>query len=417
MQQASWIGGRRPGRAPSAFRPGNAGVVILALLSVEVLSLTTSGDYGATQAVSGDNAAPAIEALLHGDVAGYFARQPLIGLTTILLRLPFAALAHALGGDDLLVYKLGAVACLLPLAFGAGWLLAESSGVTRVRLMRVITVGLVVVSPLLRKTLVMGHPEDVAAATLATASVVLAMRGHTGWCAVALGLAIGAKEWALIAVLPVMLAVSGRRIRAGLVAAGLVVVLVGLPWLADPSAVGRAVDAQRTDFLGPLSPLWPFGGPIRMLGGGYLDTARFIPGGLGRTGAAALVLAVAALLGGVWYASLLRRRMRLSPLCLLAALAALRCIGDTAGQEYYWLTPLIAIAGWEAIEARPPVATLGVTSAVWVLYSAVGHLPSNLLYVSAIVAEAALITYLGRQGARQARDNVDLTAAPGVGIA
>lgn len=395
----------------------SAGLLVFGLLGLVLFSVAGSGDYGATQAVSGDNAAPGIEALLRGDLAGYFAHQPLMGLTTILLRLPFAALAHGLGGDDLLVYKLGAVACLLPLALGAGWLLAESSVPTRARLLRLITVGLVVVSPLMRNTLLMGHPEDVTAAALAVASVVFAMRGHTGWSAVALGLSIGTKEWAVIAVVPVMFAVPGRRLRVGVVAAVLVVILVGLPWLADPAAVGRAMDAQRTNFLGPLHPLWPFGVPVRLLSGGYLDTARVIPWGISRTGVAALVLAVAALLGGAWYASIRRRRMSVSPLCVLALLAALRCICDTAGQEYYWLAPLIAVAGWEAVEARLPVASLGVISAVWVLYSALGHVSSNLLYVVAMLAEAALITYLARQGTGVSTQAGDVTVATGVSVA
>ena len=412
-----WTGGRRRVVAASFLTPGKAGAVVLALLSVVVFSVTTSGDYGAMQAVSGDNAAPGIEALLHGNVAGYFTHQPLMGLTTILWRLPFAALAQALGGDDLLVYRLGAIACMLPFALGAGWLLAKASVLPKARLVTVVTVGLVAVSPLMRNTLLMGHPEDVAAAALAVASVAFAMKGHAGWSAIALGLAIGAKEWALIAVLPVMVALPGRRLRVGILAAAITAILVGLPWLADPAAVSRAMNAQRTHYLGPLNPLWPSGIPVRMLGGGYLDTARLIPWGLGRTGAAALIVAVAALLGGVWYAGLRRRRLKLSPLCLLALLAVLRCICDTAGQEYYWLAPLIAVAGWEAIEARPPVATLGVISAVWVLYGAVGDLPSTLVYFAAILAQAALVTYLVRHGARQAPDAIDMMFAPDVSVA
>lgn len=101
-------------RVGSVQAVARAGLVVLALASVVVFSLASSGDYGATQAVSGDNAAPGIEALLHGHVAGYFARQPLIGLTTILLRLPLAALAHGLGGDDLSVYKFGALSVRWP---------------------------------------------------------------------------------------------------------------------------------------------------------------------------------------------------------------------------------------------------------------------------------------------------------------
>lgn len=385
------------------------GLLVLAFLAVVVFSLKGSGDYGATQAVSGDNAAPGIEALLHGDVAGYFARQPLIGLTTIVLRLPFAAVASAVGGDDLSVYKLGALACVLPLALAAGWLLTEPGISRRHRLVRLVTVAVVVGSPLVRNTLEVGHPEDVTAAVAATAAVLLAMRDQPRWSAVTLGLAVGAKEWALIAALPVMLALPRRRLEVVAIAAALVMVLVGLPWLVDPSAMGRALHAQRTDSLGPLSPLWPVATPIRMLGGGDVPAARTIPWGLMRTGAASLELAAAALAGGAWYAGLRRRGLRCNPLCLLAMLAAVRCVCDTAGQEYYWLALLVPVAAWECLESRVPVATVAVTLTVWLAYDAIGHVSSTLVYGLAALAEVGLMVFLARQGTAPLR----ASGAPG----
>jgi hypothetical protein len=207
----------------------------------------------------------------------------------------------------------------------------------------------------MRNTLEVGHPEDVTAAVAATAAVILAMRDQPRPSAIALGLAVGSKEWALIAVLPVMLALPHRRLEVAGIAAGLAMLLVGLPWLADPAAAGRALHAQRTNYLGPLSPMWPVAIPIRMLRGGYVPAARMIPWGLMRTGAAALQLGVAVLAGGAWYLSLRLRGLRCNPLCLLAMLAAVRCICDTAGQEYYWLALLIPVAAWECLENRPPI--------------------------------------------------------------
>jgi hypothetical protein len=395
------------------------GLPVLAVLGILDFSLSASGDYGVTHAVSGDNAGPGIAALLHGHVGGYLARQPLIGLTTIVVRLPFAWLASALGGSELSVYKLGALACILPLALAAGWLLGDPGVSRQQRLLRLVAVAAVIASPLARDTLEVGHPEDVVAATAATAAVVLAMRDQPRWAGVTLGLAIGSKEWALIAVPPVLLALPRRRLEAGVIAGGLVMLLVGLPWLLDPAAADRALHAQRTDYLGPLSPMWPVAVPIRTLSGGYVPAARTIPWGLERTGAGALQLGVAALLGIPWFVRLRHRGQRLDPICLLALLAAARCICDTAGQEYYWLAPLIAVAAWECVENRVPFGTLGVATAVWVLYSAMGHVSSTVVYLLALLAEVGLVLYLARQASRATRPRMDyaVEARPTVRVA
>jgi hypothetical protein len=388
------------------------GIVPFALLAAVILSLPGSGDYGAAQAVSGDNAGPGIEALVHGNLTGYLAHQPLIGLTTIVLRLPFAALGSAFGASDLLVYKLGALACALPLALAAGWLLGDRTVPRRVCLLRLASIAIVIGGPLMRNTLEVGHPEDVTAAVAATAAVILAMRDQPRPSAIALGLAVGSKEWALIAVLPVMLALPHRRLEVAGIAAGLAMLLVGLPWLADPAAAGRALHAQRTNYLGPLSPMWPVAIPIRTLRGGYVPAARMIPWGLMRTGAAALQLGAAVLAGGAWYLSLRLRGLRCNPLCLLAMLAAVRCICDTAGQEYYWLALLIPVAAWECLENRPPIGAFLVVIAVWSLYAAVANVSSTILYGLAVLTEAALLVFLARRGADQSQAPGGLKVEP-----
>src|SRR5579864_6178090 len=92
------------------------GVLALGLVAAVAFSVSSSGDYSVAGLISGDNAAPGIDALLHGSVTGYLAHQPLMGLTTVLLRLPFAALASVAGGGELTIYRLGVFACMVPLA-------------------------------------------------------------------------------------------------------------------------------------------------------------------------------------------------------------------------------------------------------------------------------------------------------------
>src|SRR5438045_6712180 len=90
---------------------GLAGGGLVAQLA---LSSPTAGDYSSRAPVAGDNAGPAIDALIHGHLSSFIAHQPLMGLASIILRAPLAGLAEMLGGGSRLVYGLGALACLLP---------------------------------------------------------------------------------------------------------------------------------------------------------------------------------------------------------------------------------------------------------------------------------------------------------------
>ena len=47
----------------------------------------------------------------------FFANQPPMGSFSLLLRAPLAAAARAVGGKDLVVYRFGAFACVLALAY------------------------------------------------------------------------------------------------------------------------------------------------------------------------------------------------------------------------------------------------------------------------------------------------------------
>src|SRR5947209_1457831 len=86
--------------APAAAAFGTCALALGATLSVG-----GTGDYAVRGAVSGDNAGPALAALAHGDLAGFSQRQPLMGLTSLLLRLPFAAAGSALGAGQLTIYR------------------------------------------------------------------------------------------------------------------------------------------------------------------------------------------------------------------------------------------------------------------------------------------------------------------------
>jgi hypothetical protein len=374
------------------------GVGVLLLLGRRVFFITNAGDYNVAHPVAGDNAAPGIEALLHGNVAGYLSHQPIIGLTTILLRLPFAALASGAGGG-IRIYQLGALACVLPLAFAAGWLVSAREITPGQRVLRLVAAVLVIESPILFQTLVLGHPEDVVAAVLACGAVVAASRGHLRWAAVLLGLAIGAKEWAVIAVPSVMIAAPGRRREVTLIVVGLVALLCGLVWVADPPALVRALHSEgATRLISPLNVLWPLGSPMHLQDGRPL-LPRLLPLGLGRTAGTLLAGAVAAPGLIAWWVHARRRGASCDPLALLALFGVLRCVCDSGLQEYYWVAALIPIAAWEAVHNRLPLLTALTSLGVMLLSNALWHRPPMELYVGALAGGVALIVFFARRAA------------------
>ena len=370
--------------------------LLFALLAYAVFANQGTGDYVIGGAVSGDNAAPAIQALLHGSLVGYVSHQPLIGLTSLLLRLPLAAVAPLFGGGQLLTYQLGALACVLPLALLGGWLVAAPGLSPRARLLRLVAVLIVVTSPLVKAALGAGHPEDILSAVLSTGAVIAATRDRPRLAAVLLGLAIGTKEWAVIAVPPVLIALPGRRRQVGVIAGAVALVLFALPILADPAAFVRALHGAETSLVNQFSLLWPVSSPVH-LPGGQLAPARRLPLGLHRSGASTLILLAVAAVGVPWWIRARRRGAVCDPLALLVLLALLRCICDTTQLEYYLAGVLIPLGAWEALQDRLPVLTALLSVSAWLLLEQVVRLGDAGVYVVWTAVEVALGVYLARR--------------------
>ena len=91
-----------------------------------------------------------------------------------------------------------------------------------------------VVNPITVHAVRSGHPEEVLGGALAVLAVVCAARGRSMQAAVALGLAIGTKQWTLLAVLPALFAASASARRSiALIAASVGIVLAVSAPLAD----------------------------------------------------------------------------------------------------------------------------------------------------------------------------------------
>jgi hypothetical protein len=320
-----------------------------------------------------DDAGPSIEALSHGDVNTFFDQQPIMGSASLLLRTPPTMLANAVGGDDLLVYRIGVFACLL-----AAGLLAVFLAMTMIRRGRpwmiwALLAGACLINPLTYQAAFYGHPEEALAAALAVGAVIAAGRGKWLIGGLMLGAAVATKQWALLAVLPALIAApTGTRVRVVLTSAALAAALI-LPMVAgNPDRFWAAqervsVTDAYTNTVTATNVWWPFasastGEGIDIDGTSKELTQYSLPGSAGRVMHLAVI--IAALLVCLLYA---RRRGRGNPEDLLELVALLflaRCMLDPVAVSDHHLPFLIALISYESLRRRVPVMSAYAIAAV-----------------------------------------------------
>jgi hypothetical protein len=378
-----------------------------AVLVACTFSTTTPGDYGY-------QVAPAMNALLDGDVSEFFRVQPVYGGFSTLARLPFSALGRLAGGGEQVVFQFGVLPCLMVLGLAGLGLLSAMGRSSQSNLVRFVVGFLLLANPVTVAAIQHGHPEELLAAALVLGSALAAIRGRSGWAAVLLGLALGTKQWTLLAVIPVLLACGpGHRLRTALIA-GLLAAALTVPMAAADS--GQFVTNNKMAQGGwghasRLSVWWPLGSPqkagsdgssaltVRKLSKRWTAFAR------------PLVVVVALVLSlGFWL-----RRRRLVPadtLGLLALLLLLRCLLDPMNNDYYHAPFLIFLVAWEGMRVRGlPVLTLvavavlwATTRSPWLSPEALGdqfYLVNNAFYLSCMVPLAGWLawTLFGRRSA------------------
>ncbi len=324
-------------------------------------------------------ARPAYDALVHGHVLLFLTLAPAYG-GSLIERAPFALAPGLWSGGALAVYRAAALPCLIAAAGLGVWLVARMRVRQRSTLARAVVLGVCVANPLTLRALELGHPEELLGASLCVAAVMLAAR--TGGrdlsllAGVLLGLAIANKEWALLAVGPVVLAAApGRRLRCLLVA-GASAALVLAPLMLAGSATGFA-SSTRALALATASPifqpwqLWWFLGHHGALVHGGFGAAK--PGY--RVGPAwtmvldhPLILAAGAVL---LVALSPRARRRALPerdaLLALALVMLARCVLDTWDTAYYLLPFLLALLAWEVLSPSDgtPLLAFAATVLAW----------------------------------------------------
>src|SRR3954453_7789960 len=145
------------------------------------------------------DAGPAISALARGDVHAFVSTPVQMGPLSVLLRAPVAALV---GPDSIWAYRLGALVCLLALVALAALIAPRVSAGTGL-----VAALLLILRPGTVDALHLGHPEEPLGAALCVTALLLA-RDHPIGSGIVLGAALATKQWALIAIAPVLIAAA-----------------------------------------------------------------------------------------------------------------------------------------------------------------------------------------------------------------
>jgi hypothetical protein len=321
-----------------------------------------------------DEAWPAYIALAEGDVGAFVRRGPAYAGFLTVVGVPVVELVHhTIGGVDAIgrsvrpVYLLTAVPGIVVLAALGALLGARVRAAQPGSRAWLLVVVLAAGSPIAYQALLFGHPEDVLAASLCLFGVIAARRGRPGTAGLLLALAIVCKQWAVLAVLPAMLAADSRALRIGAIAGvGAAVTLLPLLLLA-PASHGPLITSGP--LFHPHQVWWPFGVPA---------DAAFAAAGHGeRMGPAwlmplthPLIVLLALPLSALWWQRAGRgARNRDDAFALLALLFLERCALDPWNLAYYQLPLVLSLLAWEVHRRRGlPVLALAVTAATWLSF-------------------------------------------------
>jgi hypothetical protein len=369
-------------------------VFAAALAGYIALSARGVGDYST-------DGGPALNALVHHGLGAFAHATAAMGSLSLLVRAPFAILLGRAG--QLEVYRWGALPCALAVAVLAVALarIARRRGTGAVGQWAIVLVALI--NPLVSSAISSGHPEELLTASLVVGALVAALERHAALATLLLGLALACKQWAVVAVLPVLFALERERVRAllGALAVALVVTLpeiVGAPLSYLHNQFALAHSGFRTTHI---TSWWrPLATPTVLdvrVGAGHIPVTVYrIPAaafGIVRP----LIISVGLLVAA---AVALARRLPLrrdDALALLALVLLLRSTLDTETEPYYHCGFLLALLAWDAMSGeRLPVRALLGAAVAWVVFERLTppHVSSGtagLAYSGCTVAAAVLL--------------------------
>ena len=348
------------------------------------------------------DAGPALAAIAHGSVTGFFSHQPAMGPLSLYLRAPFVVLAATFHDGPVGIYRWGCLPCLLAVAGVALWLAqtAGRNGAGRLAMALIVVISLV--NPLVGDALYWGHPEELLTASLAIGAILAAGEGRGALTAVLAGLAIASKQWAVLILVPAVLLLDKDRIRI-LVLSGVVAVLAWLPMiLANLVAFRHAL--RYVSHPQPVVTLYTWLYPFSRTGtvtvtNIFGDSRTFdahqllgVEATLARPLITVLGVAIPLL---VWWRA--GRRATVEPMLLASALVLVcRCALDPGSMAYYHFPLLLILLAYDAIAGRrfPIAGLLGLAVSFVVLDRFPAYLgmgAANGLYIAATMTACAVI--------------------------
>jgi hypothetical protein len=336
-------GAQRLAASLKRLRPGRqhaAAVTLLLLVGAGCAFIASLPAYETVDYAQ--DAGPAIDALTHLDAHRFFAGEPQMGMLSLLLRWPFAALAGLTGGGELAQYRFGAFACLFASAVIGLVLVREMHRRGRNSLGIGLVLGLWLLNPAALQAINIGHPEELLGGALCVLAVLLTARQSARAPGAALGLALATKQWALAAVPPILLG-SKKPLRTGAIA-----LAVWVP-LELPLILGNYDAYSRVGKFGvaigsPCGLWWPLLGSVPS--DWIVAVARPL-----------VLIAALAVSVVVWRLGGARRTE--GQLALLALVLLLRALLDPTGNLYFALPFLMALIAFEGLRGSGlPVLSL-----------------------------------------------------------
>jgi hypothetical protein len=341
---------------------------------------------------SGDfaiEAFPAYKLLMAGDVHGYLRHLPGYSGFALVVGAPAALLTGLLGGEETTALRLCAIPGLVALA----WLAVTLAQEARDRKGWPLVLALTAAGPLVLRAVVAGHPEEILASAMAVGAVLLARGNRPTASALLLIAAVAAKQWAILAVGPALLAApTGHRRLALIAGAGIFAVVAG-QLLFQP--VARGSFTSTGDQFHQQQIWWPFGvdAPAAFTAAGH--GVKTSPAWL-RPITHPLIVALALPLSLAWW----RRPGRDAgdALALLALLLLARCALDPWNLAYYHLPLATALIAWEVCRGRSfPLLGLAVSGAVWLNFVTYASKTSNGPFFLYLAWTLPLAAYLARE--------------------
>jgi hypothetical protein len=378
-------------------------------------ALVASTYVGLTAPGPGDypgDAGPAMTALLHGNLHAFAVARPAMGELSLLLRLPFAALAYLGSPTEMSIYRWGAVPCVVSVALLGFWLagVARSRGTGPVG--QVAIVALAVFNPMVHWALAYGHPEELLTTSLVVGSIVFAAQRRVILTTVLLGLAIASKQWAVIAMFPVVALCAGRRLRVVLGAAAIVTVVSLSALLGSPASfLHNQFALLHEHYVAPAWDSWLFlvspRAHLRVAGGLTYTGPHLSSTVVGLLHP--LIIAVAIAIGfyvarrgrahvtlGVWFGA-------------IGLAFLLRCTLDTETMPYYVAPLFMTLLAWDALQGgRFPLRGLVTAAVSYLLFdrltpAKIGPEAASALFDAASLIGCLLLTRAIRQPRTQDR--------------